>query len=575
MSSESKNQHVYLVGFQSSALNKRKLPSQRQVLSVFFYNLNFLKQSVRESARNVLNEVNDIWSLTGIPVIKSCNAISKIVRLHNEWILLKKNKSRNTQTQKSKEKRFSLKLDQIFDLALQKSFNQLTETQKEFLSNERRAHRSSPIIFETNSQTDSDEELTRSFSGLSTSTGSKSFPSSGELKREISNFENELPSRLRPKKKKNVIDEKLVATLDRTQTSDRMAAYLVNSVAKNFDVDVDKINTSRSSLRRHRMHQRQATAKNLKEKIIFPSCLVLHWDGKLLDDSESVKKVERLPVIVTGLDFEHILGVPKLVTGDSKNQTDAIIKLLDEWKIKNKIKALCFDTAAVNTGLNNGTCTQLERELNRNLLHLGCRHHIYELVLRSVAETCWPVTSGPNVAIFNRFKNNWENINKEEFETGIEDSEVEIKTRDMKDEILQFISSQIKEYQPRADYKELLDLTYIFGRNSIKSLWIQATWSDAPCKMKQFKVNAKEIPQLRDICLFIVTIYVKAWCQCPNAIKAPNQDLQFLKDIIKYKDINRKISSAAMDTFLRHGWYLSESLAPLSFSTTQYLERLN
>ncbi|KAH0540291.1 hypothetical protein KQX54_015631 [Cotesia glomerata] len=195
MSSESKNQHVYLVGFQSSALNKRKLPSQRQVLSVFFYNLNFLKQSVRESARNVLNEVNDIWSLTGIPVIKSCNAISKI-------------------------------LDQIFDLALQKSFNQLTETQKEFLSNERRAHRSSPIIFETNSQTDSDEELTRSFSGLSTSTGSKSFPSSGELKREISNFENELPSRLRPKKKKNVIDQKLVATLDRTQTSDRMAAYL-------------------------------------------------------------------------------------------------------------------------------------------------------------------------------------------------------------------------------------------------------------------------------------------------------------------------------------------------------------
>ncbi|XP_044582967.1 uncharacterized protein LOC123263986 [Cotesia glomerata] len=220
-------------------------------------------------ARNVLNEVNDIWSLTGIPVIKSCNAISKIVRLHNEWILLKKNKSRNTQTQKSKEKRFSLKLDQIFDLALQKSFNQLTETQKEFLSNERRAHRSSPIIFETNSQTDSDEELTRSFSGLSTSTGSKSFPSSGELKREISNFENELPSRLRPKKKKNVIDQKLVATLDRTQTSDRMAAYLVNSVAKNFDVDVDKINTSRSSLRRHRMHQRQATAKNLKEKLSF------------------------------------------------------------------------------------------------------------------------------------------------------------------------------------------------------------------------------------------------------------------------------------------------------------------
>lgn len=81
--------------------------------------------------------------------------------------------------------------------------------------------------------------------------------------------------------------------------------------------------------------------------------------------------------------------------------------------------------------MNNGTCTQLERDLKRNLLHLSCRHHTYELVLKSVAETCWPVTSGPNVAIFNRFKNDWENINKETFETAIKDSEVNTKTRNM------------------------------------------------------------------------------------------------------------------------------------------------
>lgn len=151
-------------------------------------------------------------------------------------------------------------------------------------------------------------------------------------------------------KKKSVIDQKLVVTLDRTQSSDRMAAHLLNSVAESFDVNVDKINTSRSSIRRHRIYQRQSTAENFKKEIIFPECLVLHWDGKLLDDSESAKKVERLPVIVTGQDFEHILGVPKLVTGDGKNQTNAIIKLLDEWNIKDKIRASCFDTAAVNTG---------------------------------------------------------------------------------------------------------------------------------------------------------------------------------------------------------------------------------
>ncbi|CAH1109668.1 unnamed protein product [Psylliodes chrysocephalus] len=224
--------------------------------------------------------------------------------------------------------------------------------------------------------------------------------------------------------------------------------------------------------------------------------------------------------------------------------------------------------------LNNGTCTQLERHFNRNLLHLGCRHYIYELVLRSVAETCWPVT---NVAIFSRFKNNWENINKEIFETGIEDSKVDTKTGDTRQGILEFISAQIKEYQPRANYKELLDLTYIFLGGTPSHGFVfkrpgamhHARWLSKAIYClklfmfkKQFKINARELPQLRDICLFIVTIYVKAWCQCPNAIKAPNQDLQFLR----HHQLQRnKQKSAAVDTFLRHGWYLSESLAPLSF----------
>lgn len=66
-----------------------------------------------------------------------------------------------------------------------------------------------------------------------------------------------------------MIDQKLLATLDRTQTSDRMAAHIVNSIAESFDVEVDKINTSTSSIRRHRINQRQATAKNLKKKLSF------------------------------------------------------------------------------------------------------------------------------------------------------------------------------------------------------------------------------------------------------------------------------------------------------------------
>lgn len=47
------NKIVYLIGLCSSELNYRKLPSNRQVMSLFFYKYLYLKKSIRESAFNV------------------------------------------------------------------------------------------------------------------------------------------------------------------------------------------------------------------------------------------------------------------------------------------------------------------------------------------------------------------------------------------------------------------------------------------------------------------------------------------------------------------------------------------
>ncbi|XP_075213850.1 uncharacterized protein LOC142320058 [Lycorma delicatula] len=56
---------------------------------------------------------------------------------------------------------------------------------------------------------------------------------------------------------------------------------------------------------------------------------------------------------------------------------------MEKWGVTNKTRALCCDTTASNTSRIHGACKNLERLFNRGLLYLSCRHHIFELVLKS------------------------------------------------------------------------------------------------------------------------------------------------------------------------------------------------
>lgn len=59
-------------------------------------------------------------------------------------------------------------------------------------------------------------------------------------------------------------------------------------------------------------------------------------------------------------------------------------------------------------------------------------------------------------------------------------------------------------------------------------------------------------------------VYVKPWLSCSLAVKAPNQDLRFLKALKEYEAIDKLISEAALSKFNQHLWYLSEEVAVLS-----------
>ena len=54
------------------------------------------------------------------------------------------------------------------------------------------------------------------------------------------------------------------------------------------------------------------------------------------------------------------------------------------------------------------------------------------------------------------------------------------------------------------------------------------------------------------------------WLGCSLAVKAPYQDLCFLKILKGYDKVDKVISQAALSKFCQHLWYLSEEIAALS-----------
>ncbi|XP_063385404.1 uncharacterized protein LOC134671472 [Cydia fagiglandana] len=240
---------------------------------------------------------------------------------------------------------------------------------------------------------------------------------------------------------------------------------------------------------------------------------------------------------------------------------------------------MCCDTTASNTGRYNGACSILEQKMERELLLFACRHHVYELVLKSIFEAKIPqVTRSPDIPLFKKFKDNWKNVNPSVFETCPDFVKKHVNDA-VRSELLGFYWKELKKNTVRDDYRELIELSVIYlGGDSENKLKIkppgamhQARWmARAIYAIKMFflkdqiKISAKDKRALQDVSLFIATSYVKPWLQCNMAVKAPNQDLCFLKTLKRYEAIDKVISKAALDKFCKHLWYLTDEVAILA-----------
>ncbi|GBP41266.1 hypothetical protein EVAR_32992_1 [Eumeta japonica] len=136
----SDKQNIYLIGLPSHQINGAKLPSNRQVLTVLFYNIREVKLTVSESANLVIRECIIFWEKARIPTKAFPNCVKKLVELYHVWRELQKNCKKTQVTFKNRENNFVKDLDNLFDIAHADAFDRMKiEEDKDFLRKQREA----------------------------------------------------------------------------------------------------------------------------------------------------------------------------------------------------------------------------------------------------------------------------------------------------------------------------------------------------------------------------------------------------------------------------------------------------
>lgn len=146
-----------------------------------------------------------------------------------------------------------------------------------------------------------------------------------------------------------------------------------------------------------------------------------------------------------------------MASGTGELTANAVYELLLGWKVNDQVIGMSFDTTSSNTGNQKGACTLLETKLDRHLLWLACRHHMLEIILSQVFKLCFGPSTSPDIPLFKRFRDVWENISRESYE-GLD---LNVVPKELVDHTLEIITKAVTAEKIRDDYHELMELTLI------------------------------------------------------------------------------------------------------------------
>ncbi|CAD6222134.1 GSCOCG00000748001-RA-CDS [Cotesia congregata] len=125
----------YLIGFEIKKINNNRLPSYRDVLSLFMFKHMSLKMTIRNSSASVISETNAVWAKFMIPTMRPQHSIKKLEKFYAKYKDLKKGRSREkkSKAQQKHVQNFKEKLDQLFDISNSTAVKNLPKELQQFL----------------------------------------------------------------------------------------------------------------------------------------------------------------------------------------------------------------------------------------------------------------------------------------------------------------------------------------------------------------------------------------------------------------------------------------------------------
>ena len=606
--------NVWLVGQLLSSIDgPRQLPTSGVALRRVFYEMKVNKATLPIACSSVADEIMTFWVNANIPTTAKPHVVAKLKILHKEHCRVSKHKDSKSPAQVSSEEEFSKSMNILFDIAhADWDYRVIIQEDKNFLIDQRGPRQMSmssedmkykQTFAKYRKRKHEEESRHQRHKALLSTAASVHLSSEESSDDNHSNGKNSTQSRetfASPRHphqkmvsgqqsvtvpKRCVIDNPLFnAALDRTKTTPRQAMMIVTPALAAAGIDVNQLSLSRSSLMEARYTSRESLASTVRQDFQPSVPLVAHFDGKLLPYVDGTKR-DCLPIVVSGLDIEKLLGIPKLPVGTGALMGQKVVEFVREWPgVEEHLAGLCFDTTASNTGIHTGAITIVQQSFNRRLLFLACRHHIFELCAAAVFDAFF-VSKGPEIELFGRLKSQWEFIDKSKFEpldsdesgAGSLTSFEKEWLASRKADVIKKLKKHLRDAQPREDYREFgrLALLLLGEDDGAASICTPGAYHRARWMAKgiycikifgfrhQLHMSKQEMGFLRRICLFVTTIYVCFWFSAPLTTDAPINDLYLLQEIEDYSLVDSKIASVAGKKIRLQLWYLSEDLAAL------------
>lgn len=134
---------IDLIGKTSHNITGAKLPSNKQVLQVLFYNMRFVRLSAKESANLAIAATKLFWQQARIPVRDDHKCAEKLLKLYENWKAIQKTvPHKRSDAQNKVAEAYVENLDDLFDIATTNALEIIKiEEDKQFLEMQRQASR--------------------------------------------------------------------------------------------------------------------------------------------------------------------------------------------------------------------------------------------------------------------------------------------------------------------------------------------------------------------------------------------------------------------------------------------------